>query len=640
MVDANISAALVAKLLRIVPLDESSFLSFPVGGAAFTRQDLEVFVEPDDAAELIREKAHRKAQFARLMNAVPVDRRSWAATDQLLWSEYESVLQEAEMADSVLTDAERIKLQKARDYLTDTVNTEGGATTVYSAPVVAYYQYKEAAEELERTYLDEKLTVEMSQDPAVKSTWDNGRHQELEGARNRAQQDWQTLGYKSEVESAQATVSALSGKDPEVRRVGLLRNCETYTEPDLVANDPLGVRSTFYSPSDVFDLNTTWNNLHLTADEIRSLLGEVPEELKPGVTALSGDIVSATIEYTIVTVMRPWFDPGFFAMRSWRLPGQSLVSDGAEPATGRIPCYISSIIVARKIVLERTVPKGTDAQLTPPAGPSTEGWIFKGVRKLDHQWKLSAANQIARNIQIERAETITPPEVRREVTLGALTQPQVNAAALGISVQKLSSVVQPMPHLRVLLGSDLRGPRRSQDVRVRRPLPPPIVIPDPPLPSPPVEPAPAPPTPETTTVRTDELDLEGVVVLAYKLRRVPRAPDPDPALPWGSGPGQAAPAEPSTPQAQTYSLPQGHVFGRPKSTKVHDGTLNAEDRVSVLALQSALRKAGYSITVDGIYGKQTEQAVITFQSKEKLTQDGIVGPKTWKALQPYFHKTG
>jgi peptidoglycan hydrolase-like protein with peptidoglycan-binding domain len=38
------------------------------------------------------------------------------------------------------------------------------------------------------------------------------------------------------------------------------------------------------------------------------------------------------------------------------------------------------------------------------------------------------------------------------------------------------------------------------------------------------------------------------------------------------------------------------------------------------------------ITVDGIFGPQTESAVITFQRLFGLTPDGIIGPVTWYAI--------
>lgn len=54
----------------------------------------------------------------------------------------------------------------------------------------------------------------------------------------------------------------------------------------------------------------------------------------------------------------------------------------------------------------------------------------------------------------------------------------------------------------------------------------------------------------------------------------------------------------------------------------------------VQQLQSLLKQRGYDpAPIDGIFGVKTEQAVIRFQRDNGLVQDGIVGPKTWQALQ-------
>ena len=57
---------------------------------------------------------------------------------------------------------------------------------------------------------------------------------------------------------------------------------------------------------------------------------------------------------------------------------------------------------------------------------------------------------------------------------------------------------------------------------------------------------------------------------------------------------------------------------------------------AVKAVQNLLQaKYGYSLTVDGIFGPQTNDAVRDFQADKKLSVDGIVGPKTWQALISY-----
>lgn len=53
---------------------------------------------------------------------------------------------------------------------------------------------------------------------------------------------------------------------------------------------------------------------------------------------------------------------------------------------------------------------------------------------------------------------------------------------------------------------------------------------------------------------------------------------------------------------------------------------------TVKFLQETLGKLGFSLEADGKFGSQTMGAVATFQEQNGLTVDGIVGAKTWAAL--------
>jgi peptidoglycan hydrolase-like protein with peptidoglycan-binding domain len=635
--ESNVERALAAKMLKLFPPTSDTFLAFPMAGAAFTAADLAIFERPGEAAADVRLRFHRKAQFSRLMNQVPADALSWSTDGELLWTQYKRVLDDAEMATSALTAAEQTRLRAARDYLSDSVRTEHGTTTVYSPEVTAYYQYKGAAEELERTYLDEKMTAEHSLDGAVRAAWDGGRRQLLEAARAKAAQDWAVLGHKAEVEAAQATVTALGAKDPQLRRMALLADYDLCAEPDLNANDPVGVRSTFYSPSDIFSPGATWNTLHLTGSEVQQLLAEAPPELAALNTSAGGDIVSMTVEYTSVTVMRPWFDPSFLAMRSWRLPEGVVVSDGGSPRRGRIPGYITSLVVARKVTIERSAPAGQGPTST---GATTAlaslGFLRKGLQGLDQQWKVQPLNGPARQLAVQAAVVPPPPSSDHlEVSapdVSALQNAHVSALTARTTVTQLPVQLAPLRLAASAAAQHVARPLEPVPVPERR-LPPivrhpgvrwPVVV------EPVPQPDPLPPRPATTTQVVEEVTVDGVVVLAYRIRRVPCCPDPDPTLGWDGPPTDGTP--PLNPDARPFPLPHGHSFGVKADAKVHDGRASAEDRVSVLALQARLREGGPALTVDGVVGAETDGAIRALQRARHLTVDGLVGPKTWAAL--------
>lgn len=71
-------------------------------------------------------------------------------------------------------------------------------------------------------------------------------------------------------------------------------------------------------------------------------------------------------------------------------------------------------------------------------------------------------------------------------------------------------------------------------------------------------------------------------------------------------------------------------------------TLRRESRGDpVKGLQNALSIRGYSAgPIDGVFGGGTEEAVKYFQRDNALTDDGIVGARTWGALRVHLVQRG
>lgn len=99
------------------------------------------------------------------------------------------------------------------------------------------------------------------------------------------------------------------------------------------------------------------------------------------------------------------------------------------------------------------------------------------------------------------------------------------------------------------------------------------------------------------------------------------APD-DTSPPPPTAPTTASePAGPSTTTAVADPEPRPTVLRR------------GDEGDWVLRLQEELRRHGYTIEADGIFGPATERAVRGFQYAHDLEVDGLAGPNTWHALE-------
>ncbi len=66
------------------------------------------------------------------------------------------------------------------------------------------------------------------------------------------------------------------------------------------------------------------------------------------------------------------------------------------------------------------------------------------------------------------------------------------------------------------------------------------------------------------------------------------------------------------------------------------GVLRVGDRGGgVKCLQKRLAALGYTVSIDGLFGRQTQRALKTFQKTSKLVPDGLFGPLSQKKLREY-----
>lgn len=88
-----------------------------------------------------------------------------------------------------------------------------------------------------------------------------------------------------------------------------------------------------------------------------------------------------------------------------------------------------------------------------------------------------------------------------------------------------------------------------------------------------------------------------------------------------------APAASATPVSTTASL----SVSAASCTKVKLQQ-NSTHKACVRLAQAQMKRAGIPVSVDGIFGVGTVNAVVNFQRQQKLSDDGVIGAGTWSRL--------
>lgn len=88
---------------------------------------------------------------------------------------------------------------------------------------------------------------------------------------------------------------------------------------------------------------------------------------------------------------------------------------------------------------------------------------------------------------------------------------------------------------------------------------------------------------------------------------------------------------PPPPVVPAFPYPASNYLGVESSDPDCHSGYNAADRPHIETWQQRMLDRGWTISVDGDYGSQSQSVCEAFQQQEGLTADGKVGPVTWHA---------
>ncbi len=512
--------ALVAKA-KLVFESPGTFLSFPVVSPLTYRAEQLRF---GGAGEMTSDDLNELSEFSRIVNCIP--RSVFAPVDQLeyMWNVYDDVLKTAEVALGVLTSEEQARYKQAVSILY--ARSDDGARSD-SDVLRLYKQHRDASIAAKEAFRARQLSAETSDDPAVKARWQETEEAELRAAVEAVDKAWEAEGHRAGVDAALAVEEAFAARSPALTwadwKTSFMEDIDTLTDSNQIRFAPTG-----FSPYDIFD--DDWPRFTMSRSEITQMAATAPHQVVEVLgTGDLGSIEEISFDFRSVALTRPWFRPGVFTSRFWRLPaGTEPLSDGAEEALGRCPAYVSALVFARNIAITSR-PEAVGAS---PPDP-------RMLMLIDRVTLAAKRPEMAAFIRMPAAApaAVTPTSINFAARLSAvsfasgmvgsrrswshegertsdvdmaLMKPSLRLAAFRPLVAR--PAVTEVSRVRLSAVSDHRTFRIDPELLIAH-------IPE----------APSPPAPEPTVVATPPDEIR---ILAFICRRIPRSPDPDPELHW------------------------------------------------------------------------------------------------------------
>jgi hypothetical protein len=400
----DLMKALVAKLYSIITGDDDSiaiprnkFVSWYLPGVPVAAEDFRFAARgfTGDSAEDVLNAYHQAFVLASLFDYVPdvstgfvtenMQQAVFAGTQDRISSVYNDVLKYSRVVHRELSEVEQAKLKKFRDLLTveveetDILTDEKRTVTKPGKLTIAYTEkmneYIAVADEIMNAKIDAMSAS--GTDPEAKRrvyAW-NEKSKFLKNRLKAAEMAWTAQGYRHEYEVISAYIAQVTEKSLVLYKEDLKRKLANALTTSAADGDSEFYYTTLLPGN--FATSTGWTSFSFVEADYETHhtgktnkwgaeggvnlgLFSVGAKASGSKTKTTDDAktanFSATFEFTQVPIARPWFDPGFFAMRSWTLDenwdlsyDKAPLSDGGDKPAGRLVAYPVSALFVRNV---------------------------------------------------------------------------------------------------------------------------------------------------------------------------------------------------------------------------------------------------------------------------------------------------
>jgi hypothetical protein len=353
-------------------------------------------------------KAAGQATLATILNAVPNPNWVYSQTGESVANVYDDVLKSKELPIVELTAAQKKQLQEAQDLL---MGPKFEMTPRYEN----YLKYKKQYEDALTAYQTARTTAANTgaeMPPGV------------EDALDQARKEWNSFGFRAQIDGAQATINNLQQLDPNawwerlegqyekatVKGVSTFQLTNVYPDYKILLGDR-GWTSFSFSKTDATHQATasavsagggasaSWGLWRVAAEADYSKSKHFESNDALGMTV--------NMEMMRATIMRPWLDPLVFRAHSWRFGAQfhnqhvsmGTFVPGTMPDGTLMPLFPTGILVARNLSISGAFSHADQERISEAiSGSASVGWgpfAISGHYSQSKESEISHANASA-----------------------------------------------------------------------------------------------------------------------------------------------------------------------------------------------------------------------------------------------------